>query len=121
MKLIKLWDRVVHYIDDPKTQDDAVKIMSARVQMKPEEFKPLLKGTHLIDLAEGKKTFKKGDGLTSLYGSSKTADDFNVKNDVYKQAQDIRSEEHTSELQSRQYLVCRLLLEKKKSPNHPLY
>src|SRR5947209_16678977 len=28
--------------------------------------------------------------------------------------EDIRSEEHTSELQSRQYLVCRLLLEKKK-------
>src|SRR3712207_8294649 len=27
-----------------------------------------------------------------------------------------RSEEHTSELQSRQYLVCRLLLEKKKGP-----
>src|SRR3712207_8023225 len=26
----------------------------------------------------------------------------------------LRSEEHTSELQSRQYLVCRLLLEKKK-------
>src|SRR3712207_6867083 len=29
-------------------------------------------------------------------------------------AQVLRSEEHTSELQSRQYLVCRLLLEKKK-------
>src|SRR3712207_7478719 len=29
----------------------------------------------------------------------------------------VRSEEHTSELQSRQYLVCRLLLEKKKK-NH---
>src|SRR3712207_8595346 len=28
-----------------------------------------------------------------------------------------RSEEHTSELQSRQYLVCRLLLEKKKRPS----
>src|SRR5258707_5871486 len=28
-------------------------------------------------------------------------------------ALDLRSEEHTSELQSRQYLVCRLLLEKK--------
>src|SRR3712207_8064654 len=28
-----------------------------------------------------------------------------------------RSEEHTSELQSRQYLVCRLLLEKKKQKN----
>src|SRR3712207_8334770 len=30
------------------------------------------------------------------------------------EATPIRSEEHTSELQSRQYLVCRLLLEKKK-------
>src|SRR3712207_8667566 len=30
---------------------------------------------------------------------------------------DGRSEEHTSELQSRQYLVCRLLLEKKKKHN----
>src|SRR3712207_7787799 len=29
----------------------------------------------------------------------------------------LRSEEHTSELQSRQYLVCRLLLEKKKKQN----
>src|SRR3712207_7207724 len=35
----------------------------------------------------------------------------------------LRSEEHTSELQSRQYLVCRLLLEKKKTtviPSHHL-
>src|SRR3712207_7077202 len=32
-----------------------------------------------------------------------------------------RSEEHTSELQSRQYLVCRLLLEKKKKTTPHLY
>src|SRR3712207_8720573 len=32
----------------------------------------------------------------------------------------VRSEEHTSELQSRQYLVCRLLLEKKKPATHQL-
>src|SRR5438445_5667625 len=32
----------------------------------------------------------------------------------YRDARVRRSEEHTSELQSRQYLVCRLLLEKKK-------
>src|SRR3712207_7584328 len=31
------------------------------------------------------------------------------------ESRDPRSEEHTSELQSRQYLVCRLLLEKKKN------
>src|SRR5947209_9839224 len=34
---------------------------------------------------------------------------------------DIRSEEHTSELQSRQYLVCRLLLEKKKTKEADRY
>src|SRR3712207_8959552 len=34
------------------------------------------------------------------------------------QAGVIRSEEHTSELQSRQYLVCRLLLEKKIATHH---
>src|SRR3712207_7206707 len=33
------------------------------------------------------------------------------RRDAYRDA--LRSEEHTSELQSRQYLVCRLLLEKK--------
>src|SRR3712207_8918223 len=42
------------------------------------------------------------------------------KNTAYAIAKElrIRSEEHTSELQSRQYLVCRLLLEKKKQ-HHP--
>src|SRR3712207_7819133 len=37
----------------------------------------------------------------------------------YETAQKYRSEEHTSELQSRQYLVCRLLLEKKKKHVSP--
>src|SRR3712207_7585061 len=36
------------------------------------------------------------------------------------QAEALRSEEHTSELQSRQYLVCRLLLEKKHRHRHPI-
>src|SRR3712207_7808213 len=33
---------------------------------------------------------------------------------IFERQAVVRSEEHTSELQSRQYLVCRLLLEKKK-------
>src|SRR3712207_7571580 len=36
-------------------------------------------------------------------------------------AGDVRSEEHTSEFQSRQYLVCRLLLEKKNNISADLY
>src|SRR5438445_8156954 len=38
--------------------------------------------------------------------------------DGLDEAIQVRSEEHTSELQSRQYLVCRLLLEKKKKYTH---
>src|SRR3712207_8208883 len=43
-----------------------------------------------------------------------------VRAELLKEA---RSEEHTSELQSRQYLVCRLLLEKKKNKiqNYHIY
>src|SRR5690349_23502827 len=37
---------------------------------------------------------------------------------LLESADDIRSEEHTSELQSRRDLVCRLLLEKKKNKNN---
>jgi NitT/TauT family transport system substrate-binding protein len=91
MKLLKVWDRVVHYINDPATQDDAVKILAARVGLEPDVYKPLLKGTHLIDLAEGKKIFVKGEGLGSLYGSSDIANAFNVKNEVYKESQDVSS------------------------------
>src|SRR3712207_9305695 len=40
--------------------------------------------------------------------------DRNERNGECEPLQLLRSEEHTSELQSRQYLVCRLLLEKKK-------
>src|SRR3712207_7113854 len=58
-----------------------------------------------------------GGGATLVIGGGNTAD--------YTQASQLigvnnnlkRSEEHTSELQSRQYLVCRLLLEKKKKLN----
>jgi NitT/TauT family transport system substrate-binding protein len=91
LKLMEIWDRVVHYINDPKTQDDALKILAARVGLEPAAYKPLLKGTHLIDLAEGRKTFEKADGLASLYGSTAIANDFNVKNEVYKESQDVDS------------------------------
>src|SRR2546422_5928015 len=43
-----------------------------------------------------------------------------IRRNVRARQLDIRSEEHTSELQSRLHLVCRLLLEKKKQSTHLL-
>jgi NitT/TauT family transport system substrate-binding protein len=89
IKLIKVWDHVVSYISDPKTQDDAVQIMSARVGLSAPKYQQLLAGTHLISVAEAKGIFVKAEGLGSLYGSTQIADGFNVRNAVYKQPQKI--------------------------------
>jgi NitT/TauT family transport system substrate-binding protein len=90
-KLTAIWYRCVSYITDPATVDDAVRMMAARTGLTPEAYKPLLKGTHLLNLAEGKKAFVKGPGFDSLYGSSTIADAFNVQYNVYKDHQNIDS------------------------------
>jgi NitT/TauT family transport system substrate-binding protein len=88
-KVVKVWDKVVAYITDPKTQPDAVKIMAAKSGVSPAEYLPLLKGTHLLSLEEGKKVYVKGDGFKTLYGSTKTVDAFNVANAVYKKPENV--------------------------------
>jgi len=88
-KLTAVWGKVVSYINDPKTQADAVKIMSARDGLTPAEYKKFMKGTRLLTVAEGKAAYVKADGLKSLWGSTKNADNFNVKNAIYKEPQDI--------------------------------
>ena len=91
MKFISVWDKIVSYINDPATAEDALAIMAKRNGLPPAEYKPLVKGTRLLTLAENKKVFMKGAGLDSMYGSSKTSDDFNVKYEVYKTPQDVDS------------------------------
>src|SRR3712207_8169963 len=59
--------------------------------------------THVVDRANG-QTIIPASGTLVLGKSTDAAENDGLG----------RSEEHTSELQSRQYLVCRLLLEKKK-------
>ena len=91
VKLIKVWDKVVKYINDPETQPDALKIMSARVGLTPAQYKPLLNGTKLLTLEASSKVLEKADGFSSLYGSSQISDDFNVKYKVYADPQEVDS------------------------------
>jgi NitT/TauT family transport system substrate-binding protein len=84
IKVAKVWDRVAKFVNDEKNVDEAAKIMSARVRLSPAEYKVIMKGTHIMDLAEGKKHWAKAEGLASIYGSNKIVDEFNVKNAVYK-------------------------------------
>jgi NitT/TauT family transport system substrate-binding protein len=90
-KVAKVWYRTVDYIYDEKTQADALSIMSARVGVPADQYKVILDGTKILSLEEAKAVMQKGDGMDSLYGSSKVADDFNVKYEVYAEPQAIDS------------------------------
>lgn len=86
-KVVKVWYKVVDFVNNPKTQAEALSIMAARVGLSPEAYAPLLKGTKILSLEEAKAAFQKGEGLSSIYGSSKIADNFNLKYEVYKESQ----------------------------------
>ena len=95
-KVIKVWYKAVDYLNDPATQDEAVSIMAARVGLKPEEYKGFIAGTKILTLEEALPFLEKKDGFTSLYGSSRISDEFNVANKVYPKALDIDSYIDTS-------------------------
>jgi NitT/TauT family transport system substrate-binding protein len=90
-KVVDVWYRVVDYILDPTTRDDALSIMSARAGLSPEEYAPILAGTKLLTLEEAKALLKETDGFDSLLGSSKISDEFNLKYEVYSEAQDLKA------------------------------
>jgi NitT/TauT family transport system substrate-binding protein len=90
-KVVKLWDRVVAYINDPKTQPDALKIMAARSGVTPAEYLPFLKGTRLLTLEEGKQAYVKASGYQSIYGSTEVANTFNWYNKAYSVSQKVDS------------------------------
>src|SRR3712207_8749178 len=64
---------------------------------------------YIPDTGKGFSRKKSGKGFTYLDTKGEKITDTKVLERLNK----LRSEEHTSELQSRQYLVCRLLLENK--------
>ena len=90
-KFLKVWYKAVDYFYDPKTREDAIKIMASRVGLKPAEYKTFVDGTKILTLDEAKKYMTKADGFKSVTGSTKIADDFNVANDVYKKPEDVNS------------------------------
>ncbi len=90
-KVMKVWYRIVDYLKDPATFDDAITIMSSRVGLKPSEYKSFVKGTKILTLEEAKSFFKKGKGFDSLYGSTQISDDFNVANKVYDKPLKVKS------------------------------
>ena len=85
-KVVKVWYRIVEYLDDEENLDEALGILSARVSLEPAEYEPFFKGTYILSVDEAMQVWKKGKGLNSLYGSTKIVDDFNVDFEVYEKS-----------------------------------
>jgi NitT/TauT family transport system substrate-binding protein len=87
-KVVKVWYKIADYIKNEENLDDSLKILAGRVNLKPEEYEPFLKGTYILSLDEALKRWEKADGLSSVYGSTKNVNAFNLKFEVYKESQD---------------------------------
>lgn len=96
LKVVNVWYRVVDYLADPATKDNALAIMAARVGLPPAAYKPLLAGTKILSRQEVAQYLQPGAGYGSLYGSSRVADAFNTKHGVYSTAQNVNNYIDTS-------------------------
>lgn len=83
-KFVKVWFRIIDYIRErPENREEAVRIGAARTNVEPEQFRPLLDGAYILSIDENIETFKPGDDLSSMWGSSKFQEQFNLEYKVY--------------------------------------
>src|ERR1039458_10601575 len=86
-----------------------------RLEIETEAKRQGLSGARLQQAVDEYASNALRDEIDTLLLVQKGKDlNINVDADVTRRLAEIRSEEHTSELQSLRHLVCRLLLEKKK-------
>lgn len=87
-KVVSVWYKIVDFMKNEDNVDEALSILSKRVNLKPEEYEPFLEGTYILTLEEALKRWKEAEGLGSVYGSTKYVDAFNLEFGVYEKAQD---------------------------------
>ena len=90
-KVVKVWYRVYEFLKDPANEAEALKIMSSRAGVSPQEYAEFMKGVHFLSKEEVKTVFEKGESFNSIYGSTKIVDQFNLANKIYDKPQDIES------------------------------
>lgn len=88
-KILKVWDKVVAYINDPATHDDAVRIMSTKVSVDAKDYGTFMKGTYFLDVKANKEVFTKSDDIKSIYGSTYNVNEFNIEFNVYDKKVDV--------------------------------
>src|SRR5215813_14944579 len=103
---------------DKATGAEEVKIK--HIGTDPSQFRQIYEPSHPAADASGNVKLPNVNMLVELADMREAQRSYEANLQMIDQSRSMRSEEHTSELQSRPHLVCRLLLEKKKkNPNRP--
>ena len=87
--VVAVWYRIADYIKDAANRAEVLEIMSARVNLLPDEYAGFLEGTYLLSLEEAIAVLDQEAGLGSLYGSSRESDAFNLQYEVYSEPLDV--------------------------------
>lgn len=88
-KVVAAWYDVIAFLNDPKTKDEAIKIMADRVGVSAKKYGGYISGTRFLTAKEALERFKKSPGFDSVYGSSAIVDKFFVGNRIYKKSVDV--------------------------------
>jgi NitT/TauT family transport system substrate-binding protein len=88
-KVVDVWYRIVAYLEDSETRAEAIEVMAARVGLSAQEYTPFLAGTRILSRQEAMTVLIDKPGFGSLYGSTRIADNFNVKYEAYSASQSI--------------------------------
>ena len=88
-KVVRVWYRIVAFMQDPANREEMLEILSARIGLPPNEYAPFLAGTRILSLDEALSIWQADEsaGLKSLKGSNVYVDTFNIKYGVYPQAE----------------------------------
>lgn len=87
-KVVAAWYKAVDFLKDDANRAEALDILSARVELTPEQYEPLLGGTYILTLDEALGRWEDAEGFGSVYGSSEIVDEFNLRYEVYENSQD---------------------------------
>ncbi len=90
-KVFDVWYRIVDYLAVSENLPEGLSIMADRVGVSPAEYAEFFEGTNILTKAQAKARYEKGEGLESLWGSTRLADEFNVKYRVYAEPQDVEA------------------------------
>lgn len=83
-KVAEVWMRIADFVNDPRTRNEAARIMAERVGLPVKEYAHLMSGTTYLGLVDNGRHFSAGETLASVQHSNEVVDAFLVEHGMYE-------------------------------------